>query len=68
MNKRVLNSAVIYVVILMGIVVLKPKWFVDPATGQLKCFGIGPNETLFTGPLIALVIAMISYGVLLFTK
>lgn len=68
MNKRVINAAVIYVAVLMGIVAMKPSFFVDPTTGRLKCFGLESNETLFPAPLVALVIALISYLAMMFQK
>tara|TARA_B100001093_G_C26574574_1_gene904429 strand:- start:646 stop:867 length:222 start_codon:yes stop_codon:yes gene_type:complete len=59
-NNRVKYSIMIYLVLVIILVLSKPKFFFKK-NGQFKEFGTGPGKTVIPFWLVLLVCAIISY-------
>lgn len=60
MNLRVLYSIIFYVLIIVLLYVAKPP-FVFDENGNLKHFGIGPTDTMFSFGVFTVVLAFLSF-------
>jgi hypothetical protein len=62
----VLNTIIIYIIIMLLLVSYKPKIIFDKRRQKYKSFGIGKYNSLFSLPVLAIIIAIMIYA--FFTK
>ena len=62
-HNAVLNSVIIYIILIMSIVILKPEFIYNKDTGKFKKFGNKENQTYFTFPIIAVISSIIIYSI-----
>ena len=60
LNTRILYSIFVYLLIMLLIFVKKPKLMYDD-NNQIKSFGTGKNETIYSLGVVSLVIAVIVF-------
>ena len=58
-DSPVKNSIIIYLIIAIGILYLKPNFLFDEETGQLKEFGLTDNKTILSYPIFIYIVAII---------
>lgn len=63
--QRLTNAIVVYTVVLVGLFVLRHPMFSDEQ-GRLKHFGVSPEETLVTAPMVSLAVAYLVYVIAMF--
>lgn len=59
-NSRIVYSIVFYVLLMILIVVSRPRIIFD-LDGQIRPFGVGEDKTLFSMGVFAVVVAVLSF-------
>lgn len=60
MNLRVLYSIIFYILLIVLLYLAKPQFIFD-ANGQIKHFGIGESDTMFSLGVFSVAIAFMSF-------
>jgi hypothetical protein len=55
------TTIIVYVLIMCGIVILKPQSMYDDSQKHFKQFGIDNGKTIFALPIIGIVMCILSY-------
>lgn len=59
------NSILFYILFIVLIILLKPKFLFCKKSNQMKSFGFGKNQTIFCFPLVCIMSIVIFYIVFL---
>lgn len=59
-NHRSIYSVMFYVLVIVLIIVVKPSWLFHE-NGQVKGFGLGSNDTVFSLGVIVVALAIVAY-------
>jgi hypothetical protein len=60
-DKILYPSIVTYILVMIIILLIKPKFLYDKNTKQLKQFGTRNTQTIFTLPLLSIILSIIIY-------
>lgn len=55
------SAIIVYIILIVFIVIIKPKFMYDDKAKKFKPFGSGTNETLLSFPVVAIISAVIIY-------
>jgi|688.fasta_scaffold165858_3 hypothetical protein len=64
----VFNTIFVYIIVMLLIISSKPKILYDTKRKKFKQFGTGKNETVFTLPIIAILVAVLLYIIFVFIE
>ena len=67
MSNRLYNSIKIYIILIIIIILIRPHFLYDRKNNKFKSFGTKRNETIFSLPIISILLA-ISIYIFLFGK
>lgn len=59
------NSILFYILFIILIILLKPKFLYCQETNKMKSFGFGENQTIFCFPLVCIMSIVVFYLVFL---
>ena len=59
------NSLKIYIIIIISLIYFKPEFIYDKKTKKFKQFGIGKGCTIFSLPILSIILAVILYIIFL---
>jgi hypothetical protein len=55
------NSLKIYIIIIIGLIYFKPEFIYDKKTKKFKQFGINKGNTIFSLPVLSILLAVVLY-------
>jgi len=64
-SSPVFNAIIFYILIISIILLLKPSFMYDEKTNKFKSFGCNDDQTIFSFPVISIIIAIILYLIFL---
>lgn len=61
MNGKIYNTIIFFIIIIILIYSIKPNFLYNSSTSSFRSFGFGEDETIFTLPVVAIILALILY-------
>jgi hypothetical protein len=58
-SHQITNLVMLYVVIMVVLYITKPSIMFDPQTGNMLQAGIGPNKTIVSFPVVAILLPVL---------
>lgn len=59
------NSLKLYIIIIIGLIYFKPEFIYDKKTKKFKQFGINKGSTIFSLPVLSILLAVVLYIIFL---
>ena len=61
MNNMIYNTIIFFIIIMILVYSIKPTFLYNESTSSFRSFGLSDDETIFTLPILGIMLAIVLY-------